>query len=184
MSSPPSRDTPKAPLGSPPPRDTPKAPVSGQPSHGAPEALPREAIASILLARALAVACLRRIQVGSLLVVEGDRRTVFGVGAPTATVRVRSPRMWPMLLRGSRGLAESYAQNLWDSPDLTAVIRLAARNAHRLDRLRSSLAPLLAPLSARSCARFCAIPAGAAAATSPPTTTWATISSRRCWTPR
>ena len=51
-----------------------------------------------------------------------------------------------MFLRGSRGLAESYAQGLWDSPDLTAVIRLAARNAHRLDRLRMRLAPVLVPL--------------------------------------
>ena len=41
-----------------------------------------------------------------------------------------------MLLRGSRGLAEAYAQGLWDSPDLVALIRLAARNVGGLDRLR------------------------------------------------
>jgi cyclopropane-fatty-acyl-phospholipid synthase len=95
--------------------------------------------------RALAEALLARIQVGSLTVVEGGQRRVFGAGAPAATVHVHSPRVWPLLLRGSRGLAESYAQGLWDSPDLTAVIRVAARNAHRLDRLRVRLAPLLAP---------------------------------------
>jgi cyclopropane-fatty-acyl-phospholipid synthase len=94
---------------------------------------------------ALAAALLSRIQVGTLVIAEGERRHVFGTGAPTATVNVRSPRAWTMLLRGSRGLAESYAQGLWDSPDLTAVIRVAARNAHRLDRLRMRLAPLLAP---------------------------------------
>ena len=33
---------------------------------------------------------------------------------------VRSPRVWTALLRGSRGLGESYADALWDSPDLTA----------------------------------------------------------------
>ena len=34
-----------------------------------------------------------------------------------------------MLLRGSRGMAEAYAKGLWDSPDLVALIRLAALNA-------------------------------------------------------
>ncbi len=94
---------------------------------------------------ALASTLLRRIQVGTLVVAEGERRRSFGAGAPVATVHVRSPRTWAMLLRGSRGLAESYARGFWDSPDLTAVIRVAARNAHRLDRLRRRLAPLLTP---------------------------------------
>jgi cyclopropane-fatty-acyl-phospholipid synthase len=51
-----------------------------------------------------------------------------------------------MLLRGSRGLAEAFAQGLWDSPDLVALIRLAARNAGGLDRLRARLAPVRWPL--------------------------------------
>ena len=104
--------------------------------------------ASARPARALANALLGRIQVGSLTVVEDGRRRVFGAGAPAATVDVHSPRVWPLLLRGSRGLAESYAQGLWESPDLTAVIRVAARNAHRLDRVRMRLAPLWPPCSA------------------------------------
>jgi cyclopropane-fatty-acyl-phospholipid synthase len=101
---------------------------------------------NVRLARRLAGAFLRRIQVGSLTVVEDSERRVFGVGAPAATVQVRSARVWPLLLRGSRGLAEAYAQGLWDSPDLIAVIRVAARNAHRLDRLRIQFALLLVPL--------------------------------------
>ncbi len=97
---------------------------------------------------------LRRIKVGSLLVVDGEQRRTYGSGAPTATVHVRSPRMWRMLLRGSRGLAEAYARGAWDSPDLVAVIRLAARNATGLDRLRALLAPLRAPaLRARALLR-------------------------------
>ena len=51
-----------------------------------------------------------------------------------------------MLLRGSRGMAEASAQGLWDSPDLVALIRVAARNAGGLDRLRSRLAPVRWPL--------------------------------------
>ena len=58
-----------------------------------------------------------------------------------------------MLLQGSRGLADAYAQGLWDSPDLVALIRLAARNASGLDRARR-LAPLLVrPSGARAALR-------------------------------
>ena len=96
--------------------------------------------------RAVVSAVLARIQVGSLTVVEAGRRRVYGTGAPAATVHVRSGRTWPMLLRGSRGLAESYAQGLWDSPDLVALIRVAARNVVALDRVRARLTPVRAPL--------------------------------------
>jgi cyclopropane-fatty-acyl-phospholipid synthase len=89
---------------------------------------------------------LRRIRIGTLVVAEGGERHVYGSGAPIATVRLHSSRVWPMLLRGSRGLAEAYAQGLWDSPDLVALIRLAARNAGGLDRLRARLAPVRWPL--------------------------------------
>jgi len=50
------------------------------------------------------------------------------------------------LLRGSRGLAEGYAEGLWDTPDLVALIRLAARNARLADKARRRLLPLLRPV--------------------------------------
>ena len=96
--------------------------------------------------RAMLSAVLARIQVGSLTVVEAGRRRVYGTGAPAATVHVHSARTWPMLLQGSRGLAESYAQGLWDSPDPVALIRVAARNVPALDRVRARLTPVRAPL--------------------------------------
>lgn len=106
------------------------------------------------LSRRMVSILLARIEVGSLVVIEGGERRVYGSGSPMATVRVRSPRLWRMLLRGSRGLADAYAAGLWDSPDLVAVIALAARNARRLDRLRVRLAPLRVPLErARALAR-------------------------------
>jgi cyclopropane-fatty-acyl-phospholipid synthase len=102
---------------------------------------------STRVARAIARMFLRRIRSGSLTVLEEGRSPmVFGAGAPTATVHVRSARAWRKLLRGSNGLAEAYAQGLWDSSDITAVVRVAARNAHGLDRLRSRFTPLLAPV--------------------------------------
>jgi cyclopropane-fatty-acyl-phospholipid synthase len=98
------------------------------------------------LARRGVVALLRLVRVGSLQVVEGERRRTFGSGHPTATVRIRSTRFWTKMLRGSRGMAESYADGLWDSPDLVAVIRVAARNATIIDRWRSWFAPVRWPI--------------------------------------
>jgi cyclopropane-fatty-acyl-phospholipid synthase len=107
------------------------------------------------LARSVLEQVLRRIRAGSLVIVEPDRtRTTYGSGAPTATVLLRSERAWPMLLHGSVGLADAYAEGLWDSPDLVALIRLAARNAVLMDRARARLGPALRPLQlARALAR-------------------------------
>ena len=96
-------------------------------------------------ARPLVLALLGRLHTGELTIVEGARRHVVGAGVPRATVVVRSPRFWPALLHGSRGLAEAYADGLWDSPDLPAVIRVAARNADILDRVRRRVAPVRGP---------------------------------------
>ena len=97
------------------------------------------------LARWLLSLFLRRIGTGSLIVVEGAQRRVYGSGPPAATIIVRSARMWRLGLRGSRGLADAYAAGLWDSPDLVALVRLAARNASGLDQLRRRLAPVRVP---------------------------------------
>ncbi len=89
---------------------------------------------------------LRRIGTGSLTVLEDGGRRVYGEGAPAATITVHDARMWRRGLTGSRGLADAYADGLWDSPDLVALVRLAARNATGLDRLRRRLAPLRIPV--------------------------------------
>jgi cyclopropane-fatty-acyl-phospholipid synthase len=99
-------------------------------------------------ARRIAIGLIRRIRHGQLAIVEHGRRRVFGRGTPQATVQIHSPAAWPLLLHGSRGLAEAYMQGLWDSPDLTAVIRVAARNATALDAWRRRLAPARVPLQA------------------------------------
>jgi cyclopropane-fatty-acyl-phospholipid synthase len=86
------------------------------------------------------------VRVGSLTVVEGGRRWSFGEGAPAATVEVHDERFWTMILHGSRGLADAYAAGMWSSPDLVAVIRVAARNAVVIDRVRHWFAPVRWPL--------------------------------------
>jgi cyclopropane-fatty-acyl-phospholipid synthase len=91
-------------------------------------------------------AMLARMRTGSVEIVEGGESRRYGSGEPSATVHVRSPRLWRHLLHGSRGLAESYAEGLWDSPDPADVVRLCALNIEPYDRIRSRLAPLRAPL--------------------------------------
>jgi len=98
------------------------------------------------IARRIALGVLARLRSGQLSVLEDSQRLVLGRGSPQALVHVRSPRLWPRLLHGSRGLAEAYRDGLSESPDLTAVLRLAARNLSVLDRWRRRLAPLRVPL--------------------------------------
>ena len=98
------------------------------------------------LARRIAFRLIARISTGRLTVIEGEQRRTYGSGPPAAAVHVYSPKLWRrLLLRGSRGLAEGYADGLWDSPDVTAVVRLAARNVGGIDALRRRLAPMRAP---------------------------------------
>ena len=111
------------------------------------------------IARHIALGVLARVRSGRLTVIEGAQRLVLGRGGPQAVVHVRSPRLWPLLLHGSRGLAEGYRDGLWDSPDLAAVVRLAARNVSGLDRWRRRLTPLRVPLQALRGLRFRNAPA-------------------------
>ena len=97
------------------------------------------------VARQIVSGLLARIGSGQLVVVEDGERRVFGSGAPTATVHVNSPRLWPMLARGGRGMAESYMAGFWETDDLAKVIRIAALNVHLLDDVRRRLAPVWAP---------------------------------------
>jgi cyclopropane-fatty-acyl-phospholipid synthase len=98
-----------------------------------------------MTSRRLVLAAFGRIRTGSLTVQEGGRTRTFGSGQPHGRIDIHSPGAWPLLLRGSRGLAESYARGYWDSPDLAALIRVGARNGEQLDKFRRWLRPALAP---------------------------------------
>lgn len=93
------------------------------------------------VARRIVLCLLRRLRSGQLTVLEGERQWVLGRDSPRATVQINSPQLWPKLLHGSRGLAEAYMHGLWESSDLTAVVRVGARNVKTLDKWRRRLAP-------------------------------------------
>jgi cyclopropane-fatty-acyl-phospholipid synthase len=75
-------------------------------------------------------------------VVEGGRRRSFGrPGADLrATVTINDPAAWLGPLHGSVGLGETYVDGLWETDDLVALIRIAARELRQLDGLRGAVA--------------------------------------------
>jgi cyclopropane-fatty-acyl-phospholipid synthase len=98
-----------------------------------------------MIARTLLLPLLGRLRAGRIELVTPDGRRA--VGPPDAelqaTVHVRDPSaFWRSLLRGSRGLGRSYAAGAWDCDDLVSLVRIAAREVPRLDRLRGPFAPL------------------------------------------
>ena len=103
-----------------------------------------------MTARRLAHALLGRLEGGSLRVRDPDGEWAFGDddAALRVDVTLHDRGVWRALLRGSTGLGESYADGRWDADDVTALIRLAARNAPRLDRLRRRSAFAVRPVQA------------------------------------
>jgi cyclopropane-fatty-acyl-phospholipid synthase len=74
----------------------------------------------------------RRVRLGSLSLVLPDGSAVVLRGdlpGPVARAEIHSWRaFWRILASQAVGLADSYAQGEWDSPDPAAVVELAARN--------------------------------------------------------
>jgi len=108
------------------------------------------------------------------LVVEdplGTLRIGQAGSGPAVTLRVLDPGFYRALAtHGSVGAGQAYMDGLWQCSDLVGLIRLLARNRDLLDGMETGSARL-GGLAMK------ALHARAAAATSPPTTTWATRSS-------
>ena len=85
----------------------------------------------------VALTAAERIREGRLRVVLPDGSVrVFGdpTAADDAEIRVHDPAaLTRILLHGETGAGEAYTDGLWSSPDLPALLRLAARNRDALD---------------------------------------------------
>jgi len=90
--------------------------------------------------------CLRH---GTIVLHEGQARTVVGSGDPVVDVTVNDARAYRELLRGSRGLGDAYVRGWWDSDDPTSVVRVLMRSTAGLrvvlDRLGAAARPILDP---------------------------------------
>ncbi|HSS42039.1 MAG TPA: cyclopropane-fatty-acyl-phospholipid synthase family protein [Solirubrobacterales bacterium] len=94
------------------------------------------------LARAGVGTVLGRLRYGRIDVVEGGRERSFGPpGAElTAAVTINDPAAWRDPLHGSVGLGEGYVDGRWETDDLVALIRIAARELHGMDGIRRAVA--------------------------------------------
>jgi cyclopropane-fatty-acyl-phospholipid synthase len=102
--------------------------------------------------RGLVLPRLSGLSDGQLTLREGGASNTFGRPARDglcAEVVVRQPGFWRRVATGGTlGAAESYATGEWDTPDLTAVVRLLARNVATMDGLEAGLATLRRPVDA------------------------------------
>ena len=81
---------------------------------------------------------LRDIRLGCVSIIDDQAEYILGDPRDElqAQVTVNDHRFWRMLASGgSLGAGEAYMHGLWDSPDLTAVVRVLARNREVLPEL-------------------------------------------------
>jgi cyclopropane-fatty-acyl-phospholipid synthase len=104
------------------------------------------------LARRVFLSTLGRMRSGRIALNEEWSGQKLRLGAPApdgleAEISVRAPAFYPRLVRDrSIGLAETYADGVWSSPDLVSLLRIGAREIGRADALRRRLAPVLRPV--------------------------------------
>ncbi|MBF6036885.1 class I SAM-dependent methyltransferase [Pseudomonas sp. P155] len=92
---------------------------------------------------------LAQLKNGQLLVVEDGERLMFGTpgSALLGEIHVLDPAVWGMVAgNGSIGAGEAFIHGYWNSPDLTAVVRVFVSNLDVLDAMEGGLARLSRPL--------------------------------------
>jgi cyclopropane-fatty-acyl-phospholipid synthase len=98
--------------------------------------------------RRLALEVVRRIRIGRLTVVlpDGTRRVAGTPGGPEAELHIHdTAAAWRMILNGEMGAGEGYMDGQWSSPDLPALLKLAALNRDALALNRWVQLPLRLP---------------------------------------
>jgi cyclopropane-fatty-acyl-phospholipid synthase len=100
------------------------------------------------IARRAVFSHLRKIERGSITVIEGNERRAFGrQGGLTATITVHDPAFYTdMAFGGSIGAGEAYMAGFWSADDLTTLVRIIVLNCRVLTDIEGGLAALLPPL--------------------------------------
>ena len=94
------------------------------------------------LSRKLVFTMLKGLQDCGITIEERSEHYFFGdrEAKLQAVVKVNDSRLYSRLLSGgSVGYAEAYVEGDWQTPDLTAVIRVFARNMATLEKLEKRL---------------------------------------------
>jgi cyclopropane-fatty-acyl-phospholipid synthase len=102
--------------------------------------------------RRLVLAMLARLQHGRLTLVDGPNRESFGQLendlAVSATIRVHQPDFYRFCaFGGSVGAAEAFMLGYWSADDLTAVMRIFARNQHVFQAMDQGWSVLSRPVN-------------------------------------
>ncbi len=111
--------------------------------------MPRQLSTTQKAARRIIFQCLQKMETGTLTVIESfhtesrERSERFGTTGNdlsgtnvVATIEVKHPGFYSRVIRGgSIAAGEAYMDGWWDSPDLTALMKLMALNLAALDGL-------------------------------------------------
>ncbi len=91
---------------------------------------------------------LRKIERGSVTVIEGNDRRAFGrQDGLAATITVHDPAFYTdMAFGGSIGAGEAYMAGFWSVDDLTTLVRIIVLNRRVLTDIEGGLAAFLQPL--------------------------------------
>ncbi|MET2947025.1 cyclopropane-fatty-acyl-phospholipid synthase family protein [Vibrio owensii] len=112
-------------------------------------AMPRELTTTQKAARGVLFQCLQKMEIGCLTVIESFKTETterserfstpngdYNSEPVAATIEVKHPGFYSRLLQGgSIAAGEAYMDGWWDSPDLTALMKLMALNLRALDKL-------------------------------------------------
>ncbi|NMP15082.1 cyclopropane-fatty-acyl-phospholipid synthase family protein [Thalassotalea sp. Y01] len=98
--------------------------------------------------RSLVFSILQRLDVGQLVVIEGDEEYQFGDNQGhhypetlNGIVHIHDGAAYQRFVKGgSIGAAEAFIEGMWSSPNLTEVIRLFARAQSQTDQLEQKMA--------------------------------------------
>jgi len=100
------------------------------------------------IARRAVFSHLRKIERGSITVIDGNERHAFGrAGGLAATITVHDPAFYTdMAFGGSIGAGEAYMAGFWSADDLTALVRIIVLNRRVLMDIEGGLAAFAQPL--------------------------------------
>ncbi len=100
------------------------------------------------IARRVVFSHLRKIERGSIIVIEGSKRHAFGrAGGLVATITVHDPAFYTdMAFGGSIGAGEAYMAGFWSADDLVTLVRIIVLNRRVLTDIEGGLAAILQPL--------------------------------------
>ncbi|MEJ2108895.1 MAG: cyclopropane-fatty-acyl-phospholipid synthase [Acidobacteriota bacterium] len=101
------------------------------------------------MARRAVFSNLKKLEYGSLTIIENDQRFEFGNEGLKASIHISNPDFYSDLaLGGSIGAAESYMSGFWSVDDLTTLIRIVVRNRRVLAGMERGMALITKPIQA------------------------------------